>query len=274
MRPGGPRMRQRVGRAIRSGIREAHATLLTTPLPDDLAIYFHELEPRHWSEFRDAIATLLGMGYRSVTPDGLVAPRSGGKRLFVSFDDNFRNWHRALPLMADLGLRATFYVNTLPFRDTASAAEIATYLDRLGTPRDRQTLSRAELAELHASGHTIGCHSHSHFVLSRLPRSAWAAEIDDSRRALEDIIGAAVEHFSWPYGMRRHFSEALRGYCGEIGFKTIANAIPGCQLSVGADPLNIFRTDWRLGQPLSYNLTNLRIDGRAYAALLGRSVIG
>jgi peptidoglycan/xylan/chitin deacetylase (PgdA/CDA1 family) len=267
-------MRPSVGRAIRSTIRATHAALLAKPLPDDLAIYFHELEPRHWGEFCDAIAALLAMGYRPVTPDGLIAPRSGGKRLFVSFDDNFRNWHRVLPLLADLGLTATFYVNTLPFRDTASAAEIGAYFDRLAMSRDRQTLSRAELAELHTSGHTIGCHSHSHYMLARLPRSAWAAEIEGSRRALEDITGAAVEHFSWPYGMRRHFSEALRAYCREVGFKTIANAIPGCQQIAGADPMNIFRTAWRLGLPLSHNLTNLRIDGRVYAALLGRSVIG
>lgn len=267
-------MRPGVGRTIQSTIRAAHAALLAKPLADDLAIYFHELEPRHWGEFRDGIAALLAVGYLPVTPDGLVAPGTGGKRLFVSFDDNFRNWHRALPLLADLGLAATFYVNTLPFRDTASAAEIGAYFDRLAVSHDRQTLSRAELAEMHAGGHTIGCHSHSHFMLARLPRSAWPAEIGDSRRALEDIIGAAVDHFSWPYGMRRHFSEALRAYCKEIGFKTIANAIPGCQLSAGADPMNIFRTVWRLDLPLSHNLTNLRIDGRLYATLLGRSVIG
>jgi peptidoglycan/xylan/chitin deacetylase (PgdA/CDA1 family) len=189
-------MRPGVGRAIQSTIRAAHAALLAKPLADDLAIYFHELEPRRWGEFRDAIAALLAVGYRPVTPDGLVAPGTGGKRLFISFDDNFRNWHRALPLLADLGLAATFYVNTLPFRDTASAAEIGAYFDRLAMSHDRQTLSRAELAEMHAGGHTIGCHSHSHFMLARLPRSAWPAEIGDSRRALEDIIGAAVDHFS------------------------------------------------------------------------------
>jgi peptidoglycan/xylan/chitin deacetylase (PgdA/CDA1 family) len=267
-------MQPRVRRAVRSTLRAVHAALLTKPLPDDLAIYFHELEPRHWAEFRDAIAALLAMGYRPVTPDGLIAPRSGGKRLFVSFDDNFRNWHRALPLLSELRLTVTFYVNTLPFRDAASAAEVGAYFDRLGMSRDRHTLRRAELAELHAGGHTIGCHSHSHYVLARLPRSAWAAEIEGSRRVLEDITGAAVEHFAWPYGMRRHFSAALRAYCREIGFKTIANAIPGCQQVAGADPMNIFRTDWRLGQPLAHNLTNLRVDGRAYAALLGRSAIG
>ena len=74
--------------------------------------------------------------------------------------------------------------------------------------------------------------------------------------------------------MRRHFSEPLRNYCKEIGFKTIANAIPGCQHKTDVDPMNIFRTDWRFGGPLTYNLTKLSIDGRAYAALFGRSVIG
>ena len=91
---------------------------------------------------------------------------------------------------------------------------------------------------------------------------------------LEDITAAPVQHFAWPYGMRRYFSEALRAYCKAIGFKTIANAIPGCQRRAAADPMNIFRTDWRLGKPLAYNFTNLGIDGRVFAALFGRSVIG
>ena len=168
-----------VGRAIRSGIRAAHAAFLSKPIADDLAIYFHELEPAHWVEFREGIEALLDMGYRPVTPGEFVAPGGGSKRLFVSFDDNFRNWHRALPLLSDLKLTATFYVNTLPFRDTAGDAEIGAYFDRLGMSRNRQTLTRAEVAEISASGHTIGCHSHSHCALSRLPRSAWAAEIKE-----------------------------------------------------------------------------------------------
>jgi len=268
------RARVDIGRAIRSSIRAVHAAFLSKPIANDLAIYFHELEPAHWVEFRDGVGALLDMGYRPVTPDEFVTPSRGGKRLFVSFDDNFRNWHRALPLLAELGLSATFYVNTLPFRDTASEAEIGAYFDRLAMSRDRQTLTRAELLEISASGHTIGCHSHSHRVLSQLPRSAWAGEIRDARSRLEDITGGAVEHFAWPYGMRRYFSEALRDYCKEIGFRTIANAIPGCQQQACVDPMNIFRTDWRFGRPLSYNLTNLCIDGRIYAALFGRSVIG
>jgi peptidoglycan/xylan/chitin deacetylase (PgdA/CDA1 family) len=263
-----------LGRAARSGIRAMHAALLRRPMVNDLAIYFHELDPVHWAPFRDSIKTLFEMGYRSVTPQEFAAPGNGGKRLFVSFDDNFRCWHRALPIFADLGLKATFYVNSLPFRDTASDLEIGAYLTRLAMPPDRRTLTRAELAEIGAEGHTIGCHSHSHFVLSQLPRSMWDVEIRDSRRIIEDITGAAVDNLSWPYGMRRHFSRGLREYCMELGFKTIANGISGCQHSAGTDPMNIFRTGWRLDSPLDHNLTNLRIDGRIYAALFGRSVIG
>lgn len=52
--------------------------------------------------------------------------------------------------------------------------------------------------------------------------------------------------------MRRHFSDELRQYCIAVGFKTIASAMPGCQVIAARDPLDIYRTDWLiLVQPTS-----------------------
>ena len=260
--------------AVQSGIRFAHGLVGQRALETRIALYFHQLEAEHWDEFRACVSYFKERSYRFVTPSEFLAASPSDHCLFLSFDDNFRSWHQALGILRDLAVTATFNVNTLPFRDVAPPAEVERYLRRLRHPLSRQTLSLEELKAIHAAGHTIGCHSHSHFVLSQLPRALWDEEIASSRHCLEGILGVPVTDFSWPYGMRGHFSSELRSYCSGIGFKTLANAIPGCQSIAGRDPLNIFRTGWRFDVPLEHNLTNLRINGRLYAALTGRSVIG
>lgn len=257
-----------------AGIRFAHRALSPRSLEGKISIYFHALDRSKWDQFRACIEHFKGLGYHTVSPPEFVTTNRRERCLFVSFDDNFRDWHAALPLLRSLGIHATFYVNSLPFRDVEDSDTIARYSRRLRLAQDCEPLTRDELRQIRAEGHTIGCHSHSHFVLGRLPRELWDGEIRGSKEILEAILGEEVSDFSWPYGMRRHFSDDLRDYCRSIGFRTITNAISGCQAIAGDDPLDIYRTDWRLDTPLQVNLANLRIDGRLYARITGRSVIG
>lgn len=259
---------------ILSGIRFAHKVARSRPLEPKLALYFHQLDRHHWSEFEHAVRYFQERGYETVSPAQFASTGGPERQLFISFDDNFKGWHEALPMFRDLGITATFYTNSMPFRDIATSEDIARYLRRLRMPSHYETLTTDELRAIHNEGHNIGCHSHSHFVLSQMPREFWEDEIAGCKSRLEALIGAPVADFSWPYGMRRHFCEPLRQYCKDIGFKTITNAIPGCQSIASQDRLDLYRTAWQFGASLESNLANLRIDGRFYARLTGRSVLG
>jgi peptidoglycan/xylan/chitin deacetylase (PgdA/CDA1 family) len=255
-------------------IRLVHAKLSLKQLPERLAIYFHELDERQQGAFGEAIDYFMERGYRTCTPAQFVHAEPGRRSLFISFDDNFQTWRRALPALESACAQATFYVNTLPFRDTCSGPEIARYFERIGYRGPASTLTRQELCELRSAGHKIGCHSHSHYRLSALPRARWDDEIRASKADLEDLLGEPLTDFSYPYGMRRHFSHALRSYCAQIGFKTIATAIPGMQHTSNRDQLAIHRTRWRLDAPLEDNIADLRIDGALFEKLTGRSAVG
>jgi len=263
-----------VKRALFSIVKSVHQHLRSKPLPDRLAIYFHELEPHQWDSFRVSISHLIEQGYSTVPASNFVQQNSYDRRLFISFDDNYRSWFTSLKLLDELGLKATFYVNTLPFRDTCDQDTISDYFDRIAHTGERTTLTRPELLEIAAAGHEIGCHTHSHPILSQLPRALWDAEIRDSKSLLEDMLQRDVAHFSYPYGMRRYFSDALRRYCVEIGFRTVASAIPGLQHQPTIDVLNIQRSGWRLNQSLAANLADLRVDGRWFESVTGRSAVG
>lgn len=256
-------------------ISDVHLAFFQKDLPDTVAIYFHEIETWQVPRLDEALAFFAREGFRTVSPGDLATPaKPGEKRLFVSFDDNFRGWHAILPLLERHRVRCTFYVNTGLMRDVADASSIADYFARIRYGGADTTLSRAEIREMHAAGHNIGCHTHTHPVLSRLPRDRWDAEIVRCKGEVEDLTGAAATDFSFPFGMRRHFSSELRDYCAEVGFRTVATGLSGLQHVSRVDPLSTHRTKWCLDSSLEDNLARLRVHSPFYAGLMGRCPVG
>ena len=262
-------------RRVQNTIREIHRVTALGAFPERIAIVFHELLARQQGQFRDAIHGLRAAGYTFVMPDEYCErPRDGETKLaLISFDDSFQQWHRALPLFDELGLKVTFYTNSGPLRDVGMTQEIEAFFDRIEHYEERVPLSREELLELHACGHNIGCHTHWHHNLALLPQGKWDGEIAYSKAVLEDMLGRSIDDFSYPFGMRRDFSEALRQYCHGIGFKRIANARPGRLHEREINPLSIQRTRWHLDNSLERNLEDIRIDGRFFETVTGRSAI-
>jgi peptidoglycan/xylan/chitin deacetylase (PgdA/CDA1 family) len=240
-------------------------------LPRKLALYLHATAG-HGDRLAELLHFLREQNYVFVGPDEFVMAEE--RAVFLSFDDNYRSWLDAVELLNKVQVAATFYVNSWPFRDRVGAAEVLAYLEKLEVASDRETtLSTDELRQLKDSGHVIGAHTHTHPVLTSLPAHLAREEIRVCKKELEQILQRPVLHFSYPFGMRRHFNDALRAYCRSIGFMTIANAIPGMQYAPSrADALH--RSVWFLDQPLEFNLANLCVDGRLFEMLTGRSAVG
>lgn len=209
-------------------------------------------------------------GYVFTDPEGLQR-RHLPRCVLFSFDDCYRNWYEALELFDDVSVKVTFYVNTLPLRELASTETVSQFRERTEAKEWFEPLSSDELVALRVRGHTVGSHSHSHFDLASLPLSKARDEIRLGKVTLEQIIGERVDHFAYPYGMRRHFTPALEAICLEYGFKTIATGIPG-HLHAPSSGL-LHRTRWDFRHSLEHNLQNLRIDGRLFERVSGRSAV-
>jgi peptidoglycan/xylan/chitin deacetylase (PgdA/CDA1 family) len=257
---------------IQEGLRAFHVTLLNRGLRNHLAIYMHSLDRGDARRFREFAANFRELGYQFVGPDRFLQV-DGGKCVYLSFDDNYRQWYECADLLSETGITATFYVNTSVLRDRTSQTEIADYYDRINHQGERVPLSTQELLALATAGHTIGSHTRSHRVLTALEPTEAREEIWSGKKELEDILGRPVEHFSYPFGMRRHFSKELRSYCLRIGFRTIANAIPAMQHAKQSSR-EIQRSSWRLDRTLAWNLEDLRADGRLFTKFTGRSAVG
>jgi peptidoglycan/xylan/chitin deacetylase (PgdA/CDA1 family) len=255
-------------------VRALHLRVLRD-YPDLLGVYFHDLPRQHWPAFVAGIEHLRELGYTFGGPRDLLltgTDGSAGRKIgWISFDDNYLSWYEALGLFDDLGVRATFYVSTLPIRDRSTVDERIGYAHRIGrASTEFVTLSASEIVEIDAAGHTIGCHAHSHHDLAALDPDEARAEILTGKLMLEDILGHPVVHFAYPYGVERRFTDELRDYCLAIGFETVANAMPGMQYA-GHVPERLQRTHWDLSRSLEHNLANLRVDGRLFAGITGRS---
>jgi len=255
---------------LQNSITSFHRAFLSGELPQKIAIYFHSVEPGDFSAFEEAIAYFGEQGYKFCSPiDFCAEPR---KAIFLSFDDNYHSWLPAAGLLEQRGVRATFYVNTCVMAPGSSRAETAAYYDRLRHAGERRPLSVAEIVSLADAGHTIASHTHSHYRLTSLPLSQAKEEIRRGKQELEDMLGLPVRHFSFPYGMRRHFSEELRRYCWELGFQTVASAIPGMQ-HCPPTPGYLYRSPWALGKSRESNLRNLCVKGALFERITGRSAV-
>ncbi len=260
-------------RGAQQVIRLVHRAAFHRELPEKVALYFHDLAPGDHDKFAALMHHFVAReGYRLTTPIEFIG-ESPGRKLLITFDDNYFDWYDARRLFDQLNMRATFYVNTLPFECTAGSSTLEGYYDRIRHTGRRIPLDHAALQALKADGHNIGAHTHSHHDLGKQSEAEAREEILRSKQILEELVGGPIVDFAYPYGMRRHFSASLRATCLATGFATIANGIPG-MLYAPQRAAEVQRSPWHFHHTLERNLTDLRIDGRWFTRLTGRSAVG
>ena len=136
--------------------------------------------------FAQQLQAIADAGLPFVDPATLGTSASAGGGVLLSFDDGHAsNAVHGLPLLARHGARGVFFVTT-------------DFIDhRPGF------CSRAQVMELAAAGMTVGSHGRTHRFLDDLDATEALAELHDSRRALEDLIGQPVDQVSFPGGRYR-----------------------------------------------------------------------
>lgn len=170
------------------------------------------------------LASLVSQGIEVVAPDAIVSAKSDSA-VALTFDDGFANFYTdAFPLLARNGLTATVLI---------VAGRCGQSGDWARQPRelkDRELLTWSKIRELQSAGIEFGAHSMTHASLPDLTIDEAAAEILDSKRALEDRTGAEVECFAYPYGdytrpIADFVAENFRiGLSTDMGFVTARSA--------------------------------------------------
>jgi peptidoglycan/xylan/chitin deacetylase (PgdA/CDA1 family) len=114
-----------------------------------------------------------------------VAPERGVFSL--SFDDIPKTaWTEAGPILAEHGVKATYYV--------CGGLESG---ENLGLPQ----FTTAHLQALFEAGHEVGCHTFNHLSALRATPGAYAADLDrNAYWVAERLDGHVMTTFAWPYG--------------------------------------------------------------------------
>ena len=264
-----PTAKDRIQRAI----QRWHHSLFDRGLPVKLGVYFHGLDPKDHLAFGNAILCLRSLGYRiaDTIEDYLADPEE--RAVWLSFDDNFASWYDARGLFDVMGVRATFYTNTAVFRDRAPLETRMEFFKRIEHAGEHRAMTTDELKALRADGHTIGAHTHTHPVLSRISLASAKQEIQTSQEILQEILDEPIRHFAYPYGLRRYFDDRLIDFCKEIGIETVARAIPAMQ-HAPEQPYELHRSGWRFDRDAYQNVRDLAVAGHWFERITGRSAVG
>jgi len=178
--------------------------------------------------------------------DEVLAGEGRGASILISFDDGHRsNYDVAAPLLEEHGFTGWFFVSSGRVR-TEHATDRATAGYDAG-----EYMSHAEMRDLIARGHVVGCHTHSHVRLSEsLTVAELHGEIVRSRQALAHALADPIDNFCWVGGERWSYSaraaQAIRDAGYARAFMTNLQII-----TARTDPLWLQRTNLEADWPLS-----------------------
>jgi peptidoglycan/xylan/chitin deacetylase (PgdA/CDA1 family) len=128
-------------------------------------------------------------------------------------------------------------------------------------PEDLGFMSWEEVRELPALGMTVGAHTVSHEILSRLPPAEALDQVRRSKATVEQATGLPCRLFAYPNGAAEDFSDEHARLLADEGFVAAVTQIPG-RNATGSDCFRLKR--FNVGLEHSLDSFNAELDGLRY----------
>lgn len=147
--------------------------------------------------FARQMALLKALGYRGLSMSALMPYLRGelcAKVVGISFDDGYlNNLSHALPVLQRYGFSSTCYVVSQRVGKTNQ-------WDLAQGVAPAPLMNAGQLREWRSGGQEVGAHTRHHVHLRALDATTCRDEIGGCKVELEDLSGAPVRHFCYPYG--------------------------------------------------------------------------
>lgn len=159
-----------------------------------------------WSDFRAQLQALVEM---NVSAGGFshleesVRLKQEPPPVILTFDDGHISNLEAAHEIAGLGMRCTVFVNPKFCMERTDFMK----------PQDLRALQKVA---------DVGAHGFTHAPLTKMGDAALRAELVDSKRWIEDIIGSDVRYMSVPGG---YVDGRVLSACHAAGFALIGNSV-------------------------------------------------
>jgi peptidoglycan/xylan/chitin deacetylase (PgdA/CDA1 family) len=226
--------------AAASGFAGVLLGLFGRRAPRCVVLYYHSIPEGQRPLFARQMDILLSLSEPLRADHG--SPLVPGKRYSaVTFDDAFRNnIANALPELKSRKIPATIFV-------APGLLGKSWHDDSAQSDADGAVMSEQELKEIRSEFVQIGSHSMSHPNMTHLAPAEAKAELIESRRTLQNMLGIPINSFSFPYGS---FNDDLVKWAREAGYQRVFTTLPDSALAEPAEfvspRVRVDPTDWEL----------------------------
>ena len=167
--------------------------------------------------FERQMTFLRTLGYQGLSMTALqpyLLGERSGKVVGITFDDGYlNNLTHALPVLQQLGFSSTCYAISAMLGQANS-------WDRHNGVSPSELMSVAHLREWVAGGQEVGAHTRQHVRLTEVDAKTAQAEIALCKTELEQLTGADVKHFCYPYGLYTPEHTAMVAQAGFLSATT------------------------------------------------------
>jgi peptidoglycan/xylan/chitin deacetylase (PgdA/CDA1 family) len=201
---------------------------------DTRIVIFHDILPESVRQFEAHLRFMKAkMNVVSLSEFFLGKLSADRTNVVITFDDGFKSWVTvAIPLLKELKLPAVFFVSSgflgLSKDDEAEFAHSKLLLSHPSHSRITGCIDSEDVKTMAEEGYTVGGHTLNHTNLVNLRDSARLRhEIVDDKQRLEEITGAEIEYFSYPFGAWNNPDIDVADVLRESGYKGAVTTVSG-----------------------------------------------
>jgi peptidoglycan/xylan/chitin deacetylase (PgdA/CDA1 family) len=196
-------------------------------------LMYHQVAPQPHPAYRKYTVTprafaaqmnwLALARYTPITLDRLVAGREGGavlprRPVVITFDDGYQDCiDYAVPILQKFSFTAIFCM-------IAGLAGQSTPWLKAERNIEFPLMDWATARRVYQAGFQIGSHAMTHPHLDALAPEDCRAELQTSRRLLEEHLDTEIRHLAYPFGA---YDEKVRAAAAQAGYRT------ACSVKIG-----------------------------------------